>query len=306
MSLPPLDRSGFHTAPPGGAVHPEGGSPAELSTFTNAMLLSFQAGKLVNYTGEPLSNVYVPVMDSFEDDRKTVAILVATIRWSSAFEAIFTEPEEAVDVVLSNTCEGDFTYKIRGSNVIFIGQGNHADPAFEESSIYVELDEHDDSVVEPDTIELTMNKDACRYSLHVYPTEAEDCIHGKLSWITTLAVGAVFIMTAAVFHFYDVMVERRQMVVLSTAQRSTAIVSSMFPKKIRDQLLEAPVQGNATKLRSLFDLSKRPDEDEDTAKDRCLPAKPIADLFPDCTGEFTLIDGIGPRRYLITSSENDS
>jgi hypothetical protein len=96
-------------------------------------------------------------------------------------------------------------------------------------------------------------------------------------------------MTAAVFYFYDLMVERRQKVVLGTAQRSTAIVSSIFPRQVRDQLLQAPVQGNATKLRWLANTNKPSDEEAPADKQNAdlglgASSGPIADLFPNCTG----------------------
>jgi len=147
--------------------------------------------------------------------------------------------------------------------------------------------EEDDIVIEPDTIKLTLNQDSCPYTLSIYPTrEGEEYTKDALPLISTLAVAFVFVMTAAIFCFYDVMVERRQTVILATAQRSTAIVSSIFPKNVRDQILEVPVQGNATKLRSLANASKHQQGDEaDIDDDHATQL--VADLFPHCTGEYT-------------------
>ena len=66
---------GINVAEPGGIDHPE------LSTSFFAYLFSFAAGQRANYTGDPMSSVYIPVVDSFDDDRKTVGILVAVINW---------------------------------------------------------------------------------------------------------------------------------------------------------------------------------------------------------------------------------
>jgi len=248
-----------------------------------ASVLSFHAGKSVNYIGEPMSTVVIPVVDSLKDDRKTVAMILANLQWKTYFEGIFTDPKQTVEIVLSNTCEGAFTYHIRGDTATFAGKGNLADPKYEDMAETVLLDLNENKVViEPNTIKLTLNQDLCTYSLRIYPTqEGEDLYRSIIPWITTSAVAVVFVMTAAVFYFYDVMVERRQKVVLDTAQRSTAIVSSLFPKKVRDQMLQAPVQGNATKLRSLASTGIR----EDTVDDGFDASRPIADLFPHCTGE---------------------
>ena len=255
-----------------------------------AHLFSFIKGKSVNYTGEPLTSVSVPVVDSFDKGRKkTVAIILSFLRWGSYFEGILSDNTPPLAVVLSNTCEGPFTYEIRGEDAVFLGKGNLASSNYEDMMISIALDERK-FIIEPNTIALTLNQELCRYTLRVYPTkEADEYHNNNLPLIITLTVGAVFLMTAAVFYFYDVMVERRQKVVLDTAQRSTAIVSSIFPKNVRDQLFQTPVQGNATKLRCLANDAKPKQrkrlingvDDPDIGNAN----KPIADLFPDCTGK---------------------
>ena len=274
---------GLDTATPGDVSSPD---PA---TIFFVYFLSFAAGKPVNYTGEPFSTVFVPVVDSFASNRTTVAVLNAVIRWASYFENILTDSAQPVHLVLSNTCDGEFTYKIQGERADFIGKGNLANPKYEDMTMDVELDESQ-FVIEPNTIALNLNQDLCRYTLRIYPTTEGDEYHkDSFPLIITLTVAAVFLMTTAVFYFYDVMVERRQKVVLDTAQRSTAIVSSIFPKKVRDQLLNAPIQGNATKLRFLADARRRSSDEGGIAShtDIDVSSGPIADLFPNCTGEYT-------------------
>jgi Adenylate and Guanylate cyclase catalytic domain len=54
--------------------------------------------------------------------------------------------------------------------------------------------------------------------------------------IFSLTAAMIFLFTALVFFAYDVMVERRQKSVMQTAVHSSAIVSSLFPSSVRDQL----------------------------------------------------------------------
>ena len=111
------------------------------------------------------------------------------------------------------------------------------------------------------------------------------------------AIAAVFAFAVLVFVLYDMMVERRQKKILDTAKKSTAIVSSIFPKKVRDQLLGAPVQGNATKLRRLAGgatpMGQSTKKLEDASQHSCSDdlGSPIADLFPDCTVMFADVEG---------------
>lgn len=68
-------------------------SPDDMNTFIFAHLLSADAGRRVNYTGEPFSSIYIPIMDSLDamrEDGKPVAILLSIIRWASYFEEILT------------------------------------------------------------------------------------------------------------------------------------------------------------------------------------------------------------------------
>ena len=285
---------GLDTPPPGGVSDPDA------STRLYANILSFEAGKPVNYTGEPFSTVYVPVVDSFAKDRKTVAIITAAIRWRNYLEGVLTDSTQPILVVLSNTCEGAFTFKVQGSQATFMGKGNLASPKYNDMAISVELDEND-FIIEPNTIALTMNQDLCRYTLHIYPTKKGEEYHNDFfPLVITLTVAAVFLMTATVFYFYDVMVERRQKVVLDTAQRSTAIVSSIFPKNVRDQLLQAPVQGNATKLRFLADARKHGQEGGIASPVNLdLSSGPIADLFPNCTGKLHLCETHSVRGEIL-------
>jgi len=153
----------------------DSGSPGDITshdrkTAIYAVMSSFEAGRPVNYTGEPFSNVFIPVMDSFEDERKTAAILYATIRWSSYFEGIYNSADQPVDVVLSNTCDGAFTYQIRGDQVIFMGEGNRADRKYQHMMMSAKFDE-DKFEIEPKTIKLTLNQGSCPYTLSIYPTK---------------------------------------------------------------------------------------------------------------------------------------
>lgn len=58
-----------------------------------------------------------------------------------------------------------------------------------------------------------------------------------IPFITTFAVGAVFIFTAVASLFYNRLVENRQRIVLSQATQSTALVSSFLPQEIQRRLL---------------------------------------------------------------------
>lgn len=180
-----------------------------------------------------------------------------------------------------------------------MGKGDLADKKYEKYAQSVDLDSSN-FVVESTTIALTLNQDICQYSLQVYPTEEMYEYNNDIFPLAiTMTVAAVFILTTAVFIFYDMMVEKRQQMVLDTAKRSTAIVSSIFPKNVRDQLMGAPVQGNATKLRSLMNSTSEHNNNrfmddskgKEFSMDTLGSGGPIADLFPECTVMFGDVEG---------------
>jgi len=105
----------------------------------------------------------------------------------------------------------------------------------------------------------------------------------------------VFVFTAIMFIFYDRLVERRQHIVLSKAATSTAIVSSLFPKNVRDRLMQADNAEEKCKdkagdfmaphhrLKSFLTNKSTGDKD--------FGLQPIADLFPHTTVLFADIAG---------------
>jgi class 3 adenylate cyclase len=150
----------------------------------------------------------------------------------------------------------------------------------------------------------------CVYTFAVYPTkEFEDEYHSNLPLIMTCVVAAAFLFMILTFLAYDWFVQRRNQMVVGAAARANAILSTLFPKNIRDRLfadkqmeddkiagqkkplLDLP--GNKTRLTNfLTDARDRNTEDDDADEDDFMyKTKPIADLFPETTILFADISG---------------
>lgn len=126
-----------------------------------------------------------------------------------------------------------------------------------------------------------------------------------------ITVGAVmiFVFTSAVFLLYDFYVERRQKKVMTTAVRTNAIVSSLFPSVVRDRLYQTEDSHNEnTDKKTMFKLANSKarlktflsdgsssgigDMDETEAGGVMqLKSAPIAELFPETTVMFADIAG---------------
>jgi len=115
---------GFDTRPAGSANHPNS------KTSLYASLLSITAQKEVEYEGDPMSNVYLPVFNSFETERRTVAVLTALVNWGAYFENILPPNVQGIVVVLDNGCDEPYTYQINGEEVKRVGPGDLHDDKF--------------------------------------------------------------------------------------------------------------------------------------------------------------------------------
>jgi hypothetical protein len=131
----------------------------------------------------------------------------------------------------------------------------------------------------------------CQYTISIYPsTVFQEAFSSSSPGIITLAVAVIFLFAIFMFCAYDRLVERRQKLIMDKAIQSTAIVSSLFPKNVRDRLMQTPngiehehnagVTFRNQRLSSLMGKGYEGDN-----------SNPIADLFPHCTVMFADISG---------------
>ena len=260
---------GLDTAAPGNTTDPD------LSTSFFSLLESMNAGKRVDYKGDPMSSVFLPVFDDFQaDDRKVVAIVFAVFKWAFYFQGLLPTNFPGVVVVLQNNCEGAFTFKVVGEEVEYLGKGDlHTDYAGR--SNLVQSANFETNNDEDNAFGVKLNQDICAYELSVYPSEElEDTYMTWLPLVVTLAVAMVFVATAVIFLIFNGYVERRQILVMNQAVKSTALVTSLFPAEVRDRLMDGEYISGKTRLKSFLN-------DQEDAN---LGA-PIADLcefYPIC------------------------
>jgi hypothetical protein len=271
-----MTMSGLDTAVPGDINDPD------LTTSFFARLLSFAADKPVDYLGDPMSSVFVPVFDSFDTTKKPTALIFSVFSWATHFEGLLPENTLGVVVVLENTCDGPFTYKVVGEEAEYMGKGDLHDLKFNGMERTMEND-----ILEA-SLGIGIHQGLCSYSLRVYPSqELYDEYHTSLPIIIAFVVALVFAITAGVFLLYSHRVERRQRIVLKQAMESTAIVSSLFPEAVRDRYVSRNNQNGLTSGKDrLKAFLADGDDGDDGGNDT-----PIADLFPHSTVFFADIAG---------------
>jgi class 3 adenylate cyclase len=131
-----------------------------------------------------------------------------------------------------------------------------------------------------------LDKEYCPYTLHLYPSDKMASAYLTNNPIIFSVVAAmIFVFTALVFYLYDVTVENRQKRVMQTAEHSSAIVSSLFPSSVRDQLYPL-AQGTAPTDNKLNWQSPKSHED-----DANFRGSAIAQVYPETTVLFADLAG---------------
>lgn len=170
-----------------------------------------------------------------------VGLIVATLYWRDMIRNILPQGSNGIHIVF-DVCGANWTYQINGPNVEYLGVGDWHDSRYQSLGIHSQQEfEFRDPLYSGAPIDTSY----CNYTVHLYPSSVLKNAHTTNQPIVfTVVVLLVFVFTSVVFFVYDVMVERRQKSILSTAVRSSAIVSSLFPSAVRDRLFHSTAVAN--------------------------------------------------------------
>jgi hypothetical protein len=270
---------------------------------------------------EPITDIYYPILANGADDvsihvdsnqtnhnnnssSNIVAILSLSVYWRDTLKNILPKGANGVDVVFDNPCAPTFTYRINGPAVTYRGAGDLHETVYSHLGTSAKLLDLMGSGRAYTGIPVSQDS-PCYFTLTVYPSAAlQDDYSTSTPLLFTIAALVIFLFTSAVFVFYDIMVERRQKLVLSTATKSTAIVASLFPSKVRAALMKE--QGEREERAALVESPKRrlktflTDDHVESAAGQgtsiAAPvtpyaSKPLAELYADTTVFFGDIAG---------------
>jgi class 3 adenylate cyclase len=278
-----------------------------LSIEGNNYFLSHYVGEEDGNHTEPFSDLFYPILnppvdsanvpqDALEND--VAGVVAVTFYWRDLIKHILPSGSDGMNVVIANTCNQTFTYELRGEEAIYLGPSDLHDSEFDHLKRSVPLGALG---VSDRYSGLPLSNRGCQFMLRTYPSKTmRDGFDTSYPVTFTASAVVIFLFTSMVFVIYDYLVERRQKKVLSSAIKSNAIVSSLFPKTVRDRLFQAnngAFKGdtqNSEKSRSKMKSLKNYLTDEKSAagSDQSPSADaPIADLFPQCTVLFADISG---------------
>ena len=171
---------------------------------------------------EPISELHYPIFDEAYSQVSVSSLptsmehmkgfVWAAFHWRNFFIDILPPGISGLDLVVSNSCNHSFTYRLKGPDVEFLGFGDHHEMRFndlEVSSTLAQLDEYQTGTNSYTGIPL--DEALCKYQFHIYPSKVfEERYVTANPWAYTFSAVAIFIFTSAVFWVYDFVVERRQ------------------------------------------------------------------------------------------------
>lgn len=250
-------------------------------------------------TSEPFSVITLPIYDSLETvkldptkDLPFVGIVTFSLYWRELIENILPTGSDGVIVVFEDECAPSFTYRLDGPEAIYLGQGDLHDATFDgiKQSILLSDMVNSKKSTEHSSYSsytgLPISEDFCAKTIRIYPSKDLKDDHTTTDPILfTIMAAAIFLFTSSIFIIYDFWVTRRQSIVMQRALASGAIVSSLFPKAVRQQLLieeEQRIEKQKENSTKAF-LYNTQTQSMDGSGERRSSSRPIADEFENTT-----------------------
>eukprot|EP00934_Nitzschia_sp_Nitz4_P005383 Nitzschia sp. Nitz4//scaffold17_size182527//44169//48060//NITZ4_001838-RA/size182527-augustus-gene-0.14-mRNA-1//-1//CDS//3329539292//5373//frame0 len=251
----------------------------------------------------PVILLYYPL---FQDISVEDSELLGVITFEIGMEALLEDAVPGYEVhpvsaVVETSCGTQLTFTVAGATISFEGVGDLHESIPDVGTMDTPSSSFQDFVnlMGNQSIAFPTVADVpCAYKVTIYPTNVfyEDFLTNR-PVIVEAIVGMVFLFTVAVFIGYDCLVESRQRRVLEAAQKSNALVSSLFPKGVRDRMLKGQGGGGSRPLEvapriRLKSFVMSDSNSVEAAIDRKKnTSEPIADLFLQATILFADISG---------------
>jgi hypothetical protein len=241
---------------------------------------------------EPISNLFYPIVERMDEvkvvgaedydpaNRAIVGAISSSFYWRAMIRDILPPGSDGIVVVFDCPCNDPFTYEITGPSVKYLGVGDKHNQKYDRLGVHGQLID----LMQVLSSGAPLDEDFCPFVVHVYPSDTmKSESTSSIPIVFACSTVCIFAFTALLFYLYERAVERRQKLVMKTAIRSTAIVSSLFPSTVRDQLYAS--ESEAGDKRGVF--SPKASDDVNTPGS----GSPIAELYPETTVMFADIAG---------------
>jgi hypothetical protein len=235
----------------------------------------------------PRSYGLQPVYENFEQGANIVGLLFGIFSWDVFFVNILSVEANGLRVIVEDTCDSRFSYIVKGSLAEYQSDVKPIEAeyeAFAETREFATFARFEGENTSPYVKH-------CSYKITIYPTrEFKDRFDTLRPIVYPFLLSGVFVVTALIFALYEFTVQRRQKTVLASVAKTSALVSSLFPKEVQERMLreekkheEAIHRGIGLPMKhQITDFLK--DSDETTQEALSKPSSPpIADLYPSAS-----------------------
>jgi len=248
----------------------------------------------------PQSLLLQPVMSTFADSAPITGHFMAIVAWQNYFENVLSTGTDgtmnggngrnSIEAVLTDPVGQSYTFSIIGPTVTNIIVGDQHDPAFDNlvmSSPFACYGNASAVEIPAAQTPADVNPHLCGYTLSIYPTSALQSVY--LTNKPSVYLGVVFviiIVTTLIFLIYDCRVRRQEKHLMEKAERTHALVASLFPKNVHERIMggdgdiQNEVEKKRIKLGGKTGLKSYLEDGVDGADEMDFDSKPIADLFP--------------------------
>jgi len=255
-------------------------------------------------TDHPHAFVWHPVHEKIEDfDSKIISVIGAAVAWDVPLRNLLPETVKGITAVISNSCNQSYTYLLEGVDALYVGEGDLHDRKYDGDGVFFDLavGENPEFVTTPGHciyslvsqlgVSSTNAYNTISHTLQqsVYPTrDFVKSFDKNTPEIFTAVVACTFFLVGIIFIVYDLFVERRNKKLIQNSARTNAIVTQLFPGKIRDQILQEeklePKAGTRAHFKSVVNGNT-------TGMELTEGSKPLAELFLETTVLFADIVG---------------
>jgi len=239
-----------------------------------------------------------PIHESSEHDGSIKGFAMGIFDWTDLFSGLLPDHINGIVVVLVNPCARNesHTFGLHAGEATYKGVGDLHEMGIDmdDKSIETVLTEFDAFVRTGTTSSANEPTQQCNFVVHIYSSaEFRTQTESKAPLIFIIVIAAVFIGTGLIFLVYVFLVSNRQSEVMAIAQSANAVVASLFPASVRDEILknaEEEVNKRASQRREAKrSISRRGNrkarekKDKLSKQDAPTRSKPIADKYPEAS-----------------------
>lgn len=214
--------------------------PVVSETVVSTTDLFYQLANVPASSGGVHAMLFYPIFENTQSER-IVGSFAVDFSWNLLFAFDLSQRSDGVVIVLENTCGQVYTFQVVENTVVLLGDGDLHDTAFDSLAVTLNYTNYQNIMTSAAPRQRRYRPSppgiGCSYRISVYPSQ-EFRLRYKSDepWQLATVVVLIFIFTSLLFLVYDCIVRRIQVKVMSSAKRSEAIVSSLFPAVVRDRL----------------------------------------------------------------------